>query len=79
MRAAVLDDDGAPAVGYAISRRGRTAVERNRIRRRVQAAIQLHADELQSGHAYLFGARAGVETATWKQLESWTVQLLRRQ
>jgi ribonuclease P protein component len=43
-------------VAYAIGRRVGNAVARNRIRRRVRAAIDQHTAELLPGGAYLFSA-----------------------
>lgn len=79
MRAADLGVDEPPAVGFSITRRGRTGVARNRLRRRIQGAVRQHADLLRPGHAYLFGIGARTEDITWEQLEGWTEQLLRRQ
>ncbi|MET0627844.1 MAG: ribonuclease P protein component, partial [Acidimicrobiia bacterium] len=44
-----------PAVAYAITRAAGNAVDRNRIRRRLRAAVARHERELDSDMAYLFG------------------------
>ena len=49
------EDAGAPAVGYAIGRRVGSAVTRNRVRRRLRAAIVELGDEHAPGR-YLVGA-----------------------
>lgn len=50
--------DDPPRVAYAIGRRAGNAVTRNRIRRRLRAAIDHHAAGLVPGGAYLFSADA---------------------
>jgi ribonuclease P protein component len=52
-----------PRVAYAVGRRAGGAVARNRIRRRLRAAIREHVAELEPGRAYLVGA-AGSEAQT---------------
>jgi ribonuclease P protein component len=42
-------------VAYAITRAAGNAVDRNRIRRRLRAAVARHERELDSDMAYLFG------------------------
>jgi ribonuclease P protein component len=49
-------------VAYAVGRRAGSAVARNRVRRRLRAAVAHHADHLRPGAAYLVGS--GPETLT---------------
>lgn len=54
------DEPGA-RVAYALDRRVGSAVDRNRVRRRLRAAVAVHATTLRGG-SYLFGAqRAAIE------------------
>jgi len=58
--------DGAaapPRVAFAIGRRVGSAVTRNRVRRRLRAALASHASLLTPGAAYLVGA--GQQAASW--------------
>ena len=45
----------APVVAFAITRATGNAVDRNRIRRRLRAAVAEHEHDLVAGTAYLFG------------------------
>jgi ribonuclease P protein component len=47
---------GPPAVAYAVGRRAGNAVTRNRLRRRLRAAVHGRADLLAANTAYLIGA-----------------------
>jgi ribonuclease P protein component len=63
-----LRDDGAtPRVAFTIGRRVGNAVQRNRARRRVRAALASIVDELEPG-AYLVGATADVVTMPFETL-----------
>lgn len=54
-----------PQVAYRVGRRVGNAVVRNRLRRRLRAAVTENAEGLQPGWAYLVGAdRAAVERTT---------------
>jgi ribonuclease P protein component len=53
---------GPARVAYTVGRRTGGAVVRNRVRRRLRAALGQHTDELRPGAAYLVGA--GPETLT---------------
>ncbi len=55
-------DEGAPRVGFTVSKKVGNAVERNRVRRRLRAMVRLApADRLQAGHDYvLVGRRAAL-------------------
>jgi ribonuclease P protein component len=63
-------------VAYAIGRRFGTAVERNRARRRLRAAVAIHADELVPGGVYLFAAERPVMTVTFPTLSVHVATLL---
>lgn len=60
---------GEPAVAYSIGRAEGSAVDRNRIRRRLRGAVDRHADELVPGVAYLFGADRRVLHAPFEVLD----------
>jgi ribonuclease P protein component len=55
----VPDDEPDARVAYALSRRVGSAVGRNRIRRRIRAAVAANATTLRGG-SYLFGASRAV-------------------
>ena len=48
--------DGPPQVAYAIGRPVGNAVTRNRLRRRLRAAVARHESDLAPATAYLIGA-----------------------
>ncbi len=56
------DDSGPVRVGFTVSRKVGSAVERNRVRRRLREMVRLSAeDELRCGHDYvLIGRRAAL-------------------
>jgi ribonuclease P protein component len=64
-------------VAYAIGRRFGTAVERNRARRRLRAAVALESDELRAGGVYLFSAERSVMTLPFPTLRAHVTTLLR--
>jgi len=54
-------DEGAPRVGFTVSRKVGNAVERNRVRRRLREIVRLKPASLKPGHDYvLVGRRAGL-------------------
>jgi ribonuclease P protein component len=63
-------------VAYAIGRRFGTAVERNRARRRLRAAVAVGAGELCPGGAYLFAAERPVMTVPFPTLCEHVATLL---
>jgi ribonuclease P protein component len=74
----VLDgSDDPPRVAYAIGRRFGTAVERNRARRRLRAAIALDSALLLPGVAYLLSAERAVMTIPFPTLREHVARLLR--
>jgi len=56
-----------PLVGYTIGRRCGSAVRRNRIRRRLRAAVTIASGELSPG-SYLLGADPEVDGLSFPQL-----------
>jgi ribonuclease P protein component len=71
------DAPDAPRVAYAIGRRTGSAVVRNRIRRRLRAAVALHEAELSPGGAYLVAADRRAMTAPFAELADQVGRLLR--
>jgi ribonuclease P protein component len=63
-------------VAYAIGRRFGTAVERNRARRRLRAAIALDEALLLPGGAYLVAAERAVMTLPFATLCDYVTTLL---
>ena len=57
-----------PRVAYAVGRRAGGAVARNRLRRRLRAAIRAHAGELEPGRAYLVGVVGAGASAPYPEL-----------
>jgi len=70
--------DDPPKVAYAIGRRFGTAVERNRARRRLRAAVAVHAAELRPGGVYLFAAERAVMTVPFPTLRAHVATLAGR-
>jgi ribonuclease P protein component len=64
-------------VAYAIGRRFGTAVERNRARRRLRAAVALDEALLLPGGAYLLAADRTVLTIPFATLREYVTTLLR--
>jgi len=62
MRVSATATTDGPRVAYAVARHVGGAVARNRVRRRLRAAVRAHAGALDPGTSYLFGA--GRETMT---------------
>jgi ribonuclease P protein component len=56
-------------VAYAVSKRAGSAVARNRLRRRLRAAVAHHRGRMRPGTAYLFGAGSEAATANWTDVE----------
>ena len=59
---------GPPAVAYAVGRRAGNAVARNRLRRRLRAAIHEHGELLAPNTAYLVGADPSAATMSFAAL-----------
>jgi ribonuclease P protein component len=70
--------DGAPArVAVATNRAAGNAVSRNRLRRRLRAAVRAHEAELVDGGAYLFAGGREAITAPFATLTAAVGELLR--
>ncbi len=65
-----------PRVAYAVSRRVGPAVTRNRVRRRLRAAVERHRSQLKPGCAYLLGASPAAAAATFDELDTAVSELL---
>jgi ribonuclease P protein component len=65
-------------VAYAIGKRTGSAVVRNRIRRRLRAAVALHEAELTAGWAYLLAADRRAMTAPFAELAEHVGRVLRK-
>jgi ribonuclease P protein component len=57
-----------PQVGFAVSRRVGNAVTRNRVRRRLRAALRETADVVRTDSAYLVGATPAAASASFDEL-----------
>ena len=69
LRFCLIDGSGdPPRVAYAIGRHFGTAVERNRARRRLRAAVALEQALLLDGGAYLVAAERSVMTPPFPTL-----------
>ena len=66
-----------PQVGYAIGRSFGSAVQRNRMRRRLRVLLQAQADDLRPG-LYLLGAQSSLLTASPSDLGRAVAGLLDR-
>jgi ribonuclease P protein component len=71
-----VDADSPPCVAYAVGKRVGPAVTRNRVRRRLRAAVTRHRSQLEPGCAYLLGASPVAAAASYVQLETAVGELL---
>jgi ribonuclease P protein component len=64
-------DDGPVRIGFTVSKKVGTAVERNRVRRRLREVVRLSAAaRMRRGHDYvLIGRRAALELPFEKMIE----------
>jgi ribonuclease P protein component len=69
---AVFDvGDGAPPrVAYSVGKRVGSSVTRNRVRRRLRAAVASHRPRLQPGRAYLLAASPTAADASYAELHA---------
>ena len=59
-----------PRVAFSVPRSVGNAVIRNRVRRRLRAAVREHAPALEPGAAYVVRAAPGAEDVPYTQLSS---------
>jgi len=72
-------DDGPPRVGLSVSKKVGTAVERNRVRRRLREVVrQSGALQLQRGHDYVLVARRTALAASFAGLIEELERALKR-
>jgi ribonuclease P protein component len=63
------DDDAPPRVGFTVSRKVGTAVERNRVRRRLKEAVRRCASQdMRAGHDYVIVGRRAALTLAFARL-----------
>jgi len=72
------DHAAPPRVAYAIGKRTGSAVVRNRVRRRLRAAVALHEAELAAGGAYLVAADRRAMNMPFAELAGQVASALRR-
>ena len=65
-------------MAYAIGKRTGSAVVRNRVRRRLRAAVALHEAELATGGAYLVSADRRAMSAPFVELADQVARALRQ-
>lgn len=61
---------GESRLGVTVSRKVGSAVQRNRVKRRVREFFRLYRHELQPAHDLLVIARSGAEKLSFKDVES---------
>ena len=69
----VLDrgDEGAPRVGFTVTKKVGNAVVRNRVRRRLKEAVRVHAaGDMQPGNDYVIVGREEVLTTPFGAIAS---------
>lgn len=66
-----------PRVAFAIGRRAGTAVQRNRLRRRIQALLRELDDSMAPGR-YLFGARRPAANMSYAEISADVRHLIDR-
>jgi ribonuclease P protein component len=72
-------DSGAVRVGFTVSRKVGTAVERNRVRRRLREIVRLSAaDTLRQGHDYVLIGRRTALSRTFDRMIDDLRDALRR-
>lgn len=72
-------DPEAPRVGFTVSKKIGNAVVRNRVRRRLRAAVSaLDRSQMRSGYDYVVIARTGAADRTYKDLKAELEQALQR-
>ena len=76
MSCAVVAPTGPPRVAYAVGRAVGPAVRRNRLRRRLRAAVREHAAGLHDGCAYLVSASPKATEYSYAELSTTLGALL---
>lgn len=72
-------DDGAPRIGFTVSKKIGNAVVRNRVRRRLRAAVStLNPTRLRSSHDYVVIARTGAAECAYQELVADLEQAFQR-
>ena len=71
------DADGEPRLGLAVSRQLGSAVERNRLKRRLRAAFAEMCSGLPAGHDYVLIARPGLTDAVETRGFAWLEERVR--
>ena len=77
MRAVDRAEQGPAQVAYAVGRSLGNAVARNRVRRRLRAAVRRHEADLRPGGAYLFSAGRSAVTMPFEELAASVGELIR--
>jgi ribonuclease P protein component len=67
-----------PRAAFAVGRAVGDAVTRNRVRRRLRAALREHAGSLQSGTGYLVRATPGAEATSYAEMSDALRAILRQ-
>ncbi len=71
-------DDGPPRVGFTVSRKVGSAVERNRVRRRLKAIARAGQAALRPGHDYVLVGRRAALDLPFERLAAELDRALRR-
>jgi ribonuclease P protein component len=72
-------DEGPPRVGFTVSKKVGTAVERNRVRRRLKEAVRRSASpHMRQGHDYVIVGRRSALTTDFARLVGDLEQALSR-
>lgn len=77
----VLDrgDEGAPRVGFTVTKKVGNAVVRNRVRRRLKEAVRVHvAGDIKPGSDYVIVGRDDVLTAPFAEISTELSRRLRK-
>ena len=68
----------ATKVGFVTGKKVGCAVERNRARRLMKEVYRLHQYEIREGYRIVIVARAGIEGASYQEVETELMKLLKR-